>query len=111
VILIFLAVALVGLVFLIVALLFGGDLEHDLMIGDEISTGGPGVFSFPTFAVFLTSFGAVGALASYALRGRDGVGVVSSLLGLLGGVVLCAVYLLAMRLVYSRKRGGASNRT
>lgn len=53
--------------------------------------------------MFLTAFGAVGALATYLLRGQDQATLVSSVLGVLSGVVLTAVYVGAMRLVYSQQ--------
>jgi hypothetical protein len=101
--LVFLALAAVGLLFLLVTALFGHDVEADLAAGADISEGAPGAFSVKTFAVFLAAFGTVGGLAHYVVRGQPRAVLVSSTLGVLSGVVLSAVYLLAMRLIYSQQ--------
>lgn len=101
--LVFLALALVGLIFIIVSVFLGHDLGHELEAGADISGGGPSAFSVRTFAVFLTSFGAVGAVTSYYLEAQRGAGAISSLLGLLSGLLLSGIYLVAMRMIYSQQ--------
>jgi hypothetical protein len=101
--LVFLALAAVGLLSLLVSAFFGHDVDHELELGADISEGAPGLFSLKTFAVFLTAFGTVGALASHLLRGQPQAALTSSVLGVLSGVVLSAVYVGAMRLVYSQQ--------
>lgn len=101
--LIFLGLAVAGLLLLVLSAILGHDMEHDLAAGADISEGAPGAFSVKTFAVFLTAFGAIGALAHHLLRGQPGAITVSSALGVGSGVVLSAVYVLAMRAVYSQQ--------
>src|SRR5262245_47446726 len=63
---VFLAIAAVGFLFLVLALLFGeifdhfgADFDHDL------GHGGPGILSGRVMAVFITAFGGFGAVATY----------------------------------------------
>lgn len=61
---IFLAIAALGFLFLLVALVFGeifDFFDHDLDIG--MDHGGPGVLSSRVIAVFITAFGGFGAIA------------------------------------------------
>ena len=95
--LVFLTLALVGLVFLVLSLLTGHHVDHDA------DAGGPGLLSLRGLAVFVTNFGAVGAVTSLALPARSGKTLIASVLGAVAGVAMGAVYLLAMRLVYSQQ--------
>ena len=86
---VFIAIAAVGFLFLIVALVFGelfdsfgADLDHDL------DHGGPGFFSGRVMAVFVTAFGGFGAIAThYGLSPlpASGVGFASGLV--FGGAI------------------------
>lgn len=94
---VFVALAVVGLLFLVFSTLVGdhadaGDADH-----------GPGFFSPRTLGVFLTAFGAVGAVSSLYLPPGGPRGLVASLLGVLSGLLLSALYLLAMRMVYTQE--------
>ena len=98
---VFLALALVGLLFLGVSIFFHHDVHSDFDSGSDISEGTPGWVSFRTLAVFLLAFGTIGALTNH--YSAQGAPLKASLLGLGGGVVLVAVYLVFMRLVYSQQ--------
>lgn len=79
---VFLAIAAVGFVFLIAALIFG-ELFEFLDHGD-VDVGGPGILSSRVIAVFITTFGAVGALGIH-----NGLSTgMASLLGAVSGAVL-----------------------
>jgi membrane protein implicated in regulation of membrane protease activity len=97
--LIFLLLALVGAVFLIVSMFLGHD--GDVSAEAEVEGGGPGFFSFRTFAIFLTTFGAVGAVASRYMKVESAL--ISSTLGIMGGLIMSLVYFLAIRMVYSQQ--------
>ncbi len=61
---VFLAICAAGFLFLMVALVFGGlfdffEADHDF------DSGGPGFFSSRVMAVFVTTFGGAGAVATY----------------------------------------------
>ncbi len=92
---VFLALAVVGLLLLLVSA-FGG---HDAEFHADIDHAGFGFLSVRAFAVFFLAFGVVGALGRH--YGRDVL--VSSLLGLLAGALMVAVYLGAMNLVKSQQ--------
>lgn len=70
--LVFAAIGMVGFFFLIITALFGGDHEadHGLEGGHDLGhdAGGPSPFSLRIISLFLTGFGATGAMArSYGL--------------------------------------------
>ena len=106
--LIYAAIGLFGLAFLLVMLfvgeVFGGD--HDIHVGDiggdhgDVShEGGPSIFSARIMASFLTAFGAGGVLGRYldlSHPAASGVGVVA------GIVLASAVYQFA-HLLYSQQ--------
>lgn len=98
-ILVFLALGAVGFLLLIVSLVTGH--EHDF--GGEIHAGPPGFFSSRVVGVFLTGFGAVGAVAALHLPAGTARGLIASTLGVLSGVVLSGIYLGAMRLIQSQE--------
>jgi hypothetical protein len=93
--LIFLALAVVGLLLLLVSA-FGG---HDTELHADIDHAGFGFLSVRAFAVFFLAFGVVGAIGRHYERGV----LVSSLLGILAGALMMAVYLGAMNLVKSQQ--------
>jgi len=93
--LVFLALAAVGLLLLLVSA-FGG---HETEFHADIDHAGFGFLSVRAFAVFFLAFGVVGAIGRYYGRGT----LVSSLLGLLAGALMMAVYLGAMNIVKSQQ--------
>lgn len=95
--LVFLALALVGLLFLVLSMFGGHDVDHGA------DAGGPGLLSLRGFAVFLTTFGAVGAVVSLSLPARSGRTLIASVLGVASGIAMGGIYLLAMRLVHSQQ--------
>ena len=60
---VFLAITAVGFIFLIASLIFGE--IFDFFDHGDIDTGGPGILSSRVIAVFITTFGAVGALGMH----------------------------------------------
>jgi membrane protein implicated in regulation of membrane protease activity len=94
--LVFLALGLVGLLLLFVSVFTG----HDLDLDADVHAGAPGFLSLRTLGVFLTGFGAVGAVAGLYGGVRP---LWASTLGASSGVVLSAIYLLAMRLIQSQE--------
>lgn len=84
---VFIAIAIVGFAFLLIALIFGeifDFFDHDM----DFAHGGPGVLSSRVIAVFITAFGAFGAIATNNGLGpgpASGVGLGSGLL--FGGVI------------------------
>jgi membrane protein implicated in regulation of membrane protease activity len=80
---VFLAIAAVGFLFLIVALVFGEVFDHfGAGFDQDLGHGGPGIFSGRVMAVFITAFGGFGAVATYYGLGpipSSGVGFASGL--------------------------------
>jgi membrane protein implicated in regulation of membrane protease activity len=97
---VFIAIAAVGLVFLVVSLLFG-ELLSDFGFGAD-GGGGPdghGFIDTRSLAVFVTAFGGFGAIGV-----GSGLGVVpSALLGLASGLVLGGAVALFGRFLYSQQ--------
>lgn len=63
---VFLAIACVGFLFLLISLVFGGIFDHFEWGADSgFDHGGPGFFSGRVIAVFITSFGSFGAIATH----------------------------------------------
>jgi membrane protein implicated in regulation of membrane protease activity len=97
---VFLAIAAIGFLFLIVSLIFGEIFDHfDGGFDHDFDHGGPGFFSSRGIAVFITGFGAFGAVAvHYGLSpiAASGVGFGS------GMVFATAIYLLA-RFLYGQQ--------
>jgi membrane protein implicated in regulation of membrane protease activity len=95
---VFLAICAAGFLFLMVALLFGGlfdffEADHDF------DAGGPGFFSTRVMAVFVTTFGGAGAVATY--YGLPPIP--AALVGLATGLVFGgAIYALA-RMLYQQQ--------
>jgi membrane protein implicated in regulation of membrane protease activity len=96
---VFLAIGVVGFLFLIVSLVFGEIFDHFGDGFDHFDHGGPGFFSGRVMAVFVTAFGGFGAAAThYGLSPvpASGVGFGSGLV--FGG----AIYLFA-RFLFSQQ--------
>lgn len=77
--LVFAVIGMVGFFFLIVSALFGGDHDHDMDHGVDA---GPSFLSTRVISLFLTGFGATGAIAqSYGLGypASAGLGVLTGL--------------------------------
>jgi membrane protein implicated in regulation of membrane protease activity len=97
---VFLAIAAVGFAFLMLSLLFGEVFEH---FGDgldhDLDHGGPGFFSTRVLSVFVTTFGGVGAIATYYGLSP----VASSVLAFGSGFVLSSVVLAFGRFLYRQQ--------
>jgi membrane protein implicated in regulation of membrane protease activity len=95
---VFLAIALIGFLFLLVALIFGeifDFFDHDV----DFDHGGPGILSSRVIAVFITAFGAFGAIAT-----RNGLGPgPASAVGLGSGVVFGAIIYAFLRFLYGQQ--------
>lgn len=95
---VFLAICAAGFLFLLVALLFGGlfdffEADHDF------DSGGPGFFSTRVMAVFVTTFGGAGAVATYYGLSP----IPAALIGFATGLVFGgAIYALA-RVLYQQQ--------
>ena len=93
--LVFLSLAVIGLVLTLVSAFFG----HDFDAHPELDIGGLGFFSLRAMSIFLLTFGTVGALAHWLGRPT----VTSSLWGLFAGVGTYALYVVAMQLIRSQQ--------
>ena len=95
---VFLAIAAVGFVFLLVALIFGelfDFFDHDV----GVDVGGPGIFSSRVVAVFITAFGGFGAIGI-----RYGMPpLAASMLGLASGVVFGGAILVFARFLFHQQ--------
>ncbi len=84
---VFLGIAGIGFIFLIVSMIFGeifDFFDHDI----DFDHGGPGILSSRVIAVFITAFGAFGAIAmnnGLSVGAASGVGLGSGVL--FGGVI------------------------
>ena len=95
---VFLAICAAGFLFLMVALLFGGLFEF-FEADHDFDAGGPGFFSTRVMAVFVTTFGAAGAVATYYGLSP----IPAALVGLATGLVFGgAIYALA-RMLYQQQ--------
>ena len=92
---VFLGLAVVGLLLTVVSAFFG----HDFEAHPEVEIGGLGFFSLRAMSIFLLTFGTVGALAHWLGRPT----LTSSLWGLVSGVGTYALYIVAMQLVKSQQ--------
>jgi len=107
-------IALVGLVFLLIAAIFGGehglaghdvddvapgyDMDHDADHGFEHAVG-PSPFSLRVISLFLAAFGSAGAISHYCKPYYP----LSSVVGLLGGVLCGYAGWLLMKLFWSQQ--------
>ena len=95
---VFLAIAAVGCLFLIAALIFGeifDFFDHD----PDIDLGGPGVLSSRVIAVFVTSFGAFGAIG---INNGMSIGAASAL-GAGSGLVFGGAMAILGRFLYNQQ--------
>jgi membrane protein implicated in regulation of membrane protease activity len=79
---VFLAITAAGFIFLMISAAFGEMFEHSDGFDDH---GGPGFFSTRVMAVFVTAFGAAGAVATYYGLGAVPASLVGSATGLVFG--------------------------
>ena len=95
---VFVAIAAVGFVFLLVSLIFGeifDFFDHDV----DFSHGGPGILSSRVIAVFVTAFGAFGAIAT-----NNGLGAgPASAVGLGSGLLFGGVIYAFLRFLYGQQ--------
>lgn len=93
---VFLAITAAGFVFLLISAAFGEVFEHFDSVDD---LGGPGFFSTRVIAVFVTAFGAAGAVAShYGLQP-----VPASLAGAVTGLVFGGAIGMLGRFLYQQQ--------
>jgi membrane protein implicated in regulation of membrane protease activity len=96
----FLAIAAFGFVFLLASAVFGdlfehGDFDHDT----DVHGGGPSILSGRVLSVFVTAFGAFGAIGIHL-----GYGVApSTAMGFGGGLAFAAVIYLFASFLYSQQ--------
>lgn len=102
---VFLAIAAVGFLVLILSLFFGGIFDHfDGGLDGHMDHGGPGFFSTRVVSVFVTAFGAFGAIAtSYGLSP-----LVASSIGFVGGLMLATPIFLFARFLYGQQASSES---
>jgi membrane protein implicated in regulation of membrane protease activity len=97
---VFLVIAGAGLLFLLVSLFFGEISEHfDTSLDHDLDHGGPSFFSPRVMSVFVTSFGGVGAIATYYGLSP----ILASLTGFASGVALSALVLAFARFLYRQQ--------
>ena len=100
---VFLAIAAAGFLVLMLSLFFGGIFDH-FDGGFDHDHGGPGFFSTRVISVFVTAFGAFGAIAThYRLDPLPASGI-----GFAGGVILATPILLFARFLYSQQASSES---
>ncbi len=108
--LVFLILAIGGAVFLLISAMLGGD--HDLSTDHEFhfehgyeaasghdGEGGPSPLSIRVISLFVTAFGAIGAISRY----NGASYVLSSILGLVGGVLVGGVGFQIMRFFWKQQ--------
>ena len=93
--LVFVSLAAIGLLLTAASALLG----HDFEAHPELEVGGVGFFSLRAMAIFLLTFGTVGALG----RWLEKPPITSSLWGLLAGVGMYGIYIAAMQLIRSQQ--------
>ena len=95
---VFVAIAVIGFAFLLIALIFGeifDFFDHDL----DFDHGGPGLLSSRVIAVFITAFGAFGAIAT-----NNGLAPgAASAVGLGSGVIFGGVIYGFLRFLYGQQ--------
>lgn len=102
---VFLAIAAVGFLFLVVSLFFGGVFDHfDGGFDGHADHGGPGFFSTRVISVFVTAFGAFGAIATNYGSGP----LTASAIGFVGGIVLATPIFLFARFLYGQQASSES---
>jgi membrane protein implicated in regulation of membrane protease activity len=104
---VFLAIAAVGFLILMISLFFGGIFEHFDAVDATLDHGGPGFFSTRVISVFVTAFGAFGAIAT-----NYGFGpLTASVIGLAGGLALATPVFLFARFLYGQQASSESRAT
>ena len=93
--LVFVSLAAIGLLLTAASAFLG----HDFEAHPELEVGGIGFFSVRAMAIFLLTFGTVGALG----RWLEKPPITSSLWGLLAGVGMYGIYIAAMQLIRSQQ--------
>jgi membrane protein implicated in regulation of membrane protease activity len=102
---VFLAIAAVGFLVLILSLFFGGIFDHfDGGLDGHMDHGGPGFFSTRVVSVFVTAFGAFGAIATDYGFGP----LAASAIGFVGGIALATPIFLFARFLYSQQASSES---
>ena len=97
---VFLAIAAGGVIFLLISLFFGEISEHfDTALDHDLDHGGPSFFSPRVMSVFVTTFGGVGAIATYYGLAP----LPASLAGFASGVALSAIVLAFARFLYRQQ--------
>jgi membrane protein implicated in regulation of membrane protease activity len=95
----FLAIAVFGFVFLLASAILGDLFEHGDLDHDTDAHGGPSVLSGRVVSVFVTAFGAFGAIGIHL-----GYGVGSSTaMGFGGGIAFAAIIYLFASFLYSQQ--------
>jgi membrane protein implicated in regulation of membrane protease activity len=102
---VFLAIAAAGFLILLLSLFFGGIFDHfDGGFDHDADHGGPGFFSTRVISVFVTSFGAFGAIAThYGFSPLP-----ASAIGFAGGVALATPIFLFARFLYGQQASSQS---
>jgi len=117
--LVFITIALVGAFFLFVSAFLGGDHEadhdvsvdhdidhdHDLDHGDADDAGGPSPFSMRIISIFLTTFGACGAISRF----YDLSYVLSSGVGVISGVIMGLIAFQLIKFFYHQQASSTIN--
>jgi membrane protein implicated in regulation of membrane protease activity len=103
---VFLAICAAGFLFLMVALLFGGVFEF-FEADHDFEAGGPGFFSTRVMAVFVTTFGGAGAVATYYGLSPVPASLVGFAVGLVfGGLIYALARFLYQQQASSEVRSG-----
>jgi membrane protein implicated in regulation of membrane protease activity len=92
---VFIALAVIGILLVAVSAFLG----HDFDAHPELEVGGIGFFSLRALSIFIMTFGTVGALVRWTGR----TPVVSSFWGALAGVLMYALYVVAMQMIRSQQ--------
>ena len=95
---VFLAIAAVGFLFLLIALVFG-ELFDSFGVDHDLDSGGPGFFSGRVMSVFVTAFGGFGAVGTYYGLSP----VPASILGFGSGLVFAGIIYAFARFLYSQQ--------
>ena len=103
---IFIALAVVGFLFLLVSAIFGGDhdvgghdISHDVDASHDVVQGGPSPFSLRVISIFITAFGAAGAIAALLHAPAWAIILIATVSGLLMG----AIALVLLRFCYGQQ--------
>jgi membrane protein implicated in regulation of membrane protease activity len=95
---VFLSIAAVGFVFLLISVVFGELFDH-IGFDHDLDMGGPGFFSGRIMSVFVTGFGAFGAIGVHYGFSP----MVASALGLGSGLVFATIIYGFARFLYSQQ--------